>query len=232
MRVRIFSVLSTAALALIFVAQAREVRADVIFSNFGPSQTYVGNSWWDVGAVAGGSSQVVAFSFIPTETATLTGADLAVAAVAGGATPLNVFIESNSGGAPGAILDALTQSGSIPAYPTTAVVNYDCVVTCSTLNGGTTYWIVAQAEDPLNTAGWLFSFADTGTWYFNALNSETGPWTVANANSFSAFDVTGTQTIGVTSAPVPDTPEPASLALLGSGLLGIVAVARRKAWRR
>ena len=65
MRVRIFSVLSTAALGLIFVAQATEARADVIFSNFGPGQTYQGASWWNVGDVPGTPAQVLAFSFTP-----------------------------------------------------------------------------------------------------------------------------------------------------------------------
>ncbi|HXS11766.1 MAG TPA: choice-of-anchor R domain-containing protein [Acidobacteriaceae bacterium] len=230
MRVRILSVLSgvlsTAALGLMFVTQAREARADVIFSNFGAGQTFVGNSWWDVGGVPGTPAQVVAFSFTPTETAKLTGADLALAGSNNpvtGTSPLNLFIESNSGGTPGTILDTLTQSGSYPTYPTTAVMNFTCSGSCSTLNAGTQYWIVGQQTDAANLAYWLWSFSDSGMWNFNQTNSATGPWTATTAGNFSAFDVTGTAT--------PAVPEPASMALLGSGLLAIVAATRRRVWR-
>ncbi len=231
MRVRVCGVLASAAVALMLAGSAKEMRADTVFSNFGPSQTYVGNKWWNVGnSPSPAGAQVDAFSFMPSETATVTGADLALALVPPpGAvqtvTPLTVYIESSSGGAPGSVLATLTQNGSYTYYPTTSVVNFTCGGSCATLDAGSTYWLVAQQTDPANATGWLYSFGDTGTWYYNELNSATGPWTAATAgDNFSAFDVTG-----VPSTAVPPVPEPGSLALLGSGLMGILAVARRRA---
>ncbi|HEV2578219.1 MAG TPA: choice-of-anchor R domain-containing protein [Acidobacteriaceae bacterium] len=231
MRVRVFGVLASVAAGLMLVGSAGQMRADTVFSNFGPSQTYVGNAWWNVGnSTSPAGTQVDAFSFAPSETATVTGADLALALVPPPGTvqtltPLTVYIESNSGGTPGAILATLTQNGSYAYYPTTTVVNFNCSGSCATLDAGSTYWLVAQQTDSANTTGWLYSFGDTGTWYYNELGSATGPWTAATqGDNFSAFDVTGTPTNSV--SPVP---EPGTLALLALGLVGVVAIERRRA---
>jgi hypothetical protein len=226
MRVRTLSLLSAAALGLFILAPATLRADDVIFSNFGPGQSYQGASWFDTGNTSMIGNEVNAFAFSPTTTAAVTGAAVPLALLTGSApTPLNLYIESSASGAPGSILATLTQTGSYSQYPVTTVVDFACTGSCATLDAGSTYWLVDQATDPANTTGWLWSFATDGAWYYNGTGSATGPWTTATnfANDIAAFDVTGTP-----STAVPPVSEPASLVLLGSGLLGIVAAARRR----
>ena len=206
------SVLSIVALAFISLASASRLRADTIFTNLGPGDSYQTNHQWNVGT-GSGENQAVAFSFVPTETATLTDVSLGLYQISG-TSPTNVYIESNLSGEPGSILDTLTQVGSVT--PTSSLVDFTCS-SCSQLQAGTTYWIVGQQSDSSSLAGWNLSNSDIGTWYYNFAGSATGPWT-ATDNPISAFEVDGT-------SPVP---EPSTVVLLGTGILGLAGTVRRK----
>jgi hypothetical protein len=198
---------------LITLASSTPLNADTIYSNFGPGLPSNGS-----GYVIGGPSanQVIASPFIPTESAILSDAMLVLRQDPLVNTfPVNVYVESSSGGAPGAILDTLTQVGSIGS--TSTLVDFTCSA-CSLLNAGTLYFMVAQQDNHTFPAAWVFSPGPNAITYFNEIGSATGPWTPNTNLPLGAFQVNG----------VALSPEPTSIALFGTGILGLVAVARRK----
>jgi hypothetical protein len=191
--------------------------ADTIYSTFGPGQTFIGPGW-NIGTVNPSVNDVIASPFIPIETVTLSDAVLALEGTEDN-SPMTVYIESSAGGAPNTIIDTLTQVGSIPVFPSRGLVDFTCS-SCSLLDAGTMYFIVAVQGDPSTQDGWLFSPTGTGTIYGNLLGSATGPWhQLPDADHFPAFEVNGTPAA---------TPEPSTIALFGTGLLGLAGVARRK----
>ncbi len=202
--------------ALAFLSAAATARADSLFSNFGsPGQTYNVTQGYGVGPA--GVNVVLAMPFVTSETATLTNAMLALFDV-GPSAAVNVFIESDSGGQPGAILDTLTTAGTLSGTP--AILTYTCS-TCSQLVGGTEYFLVAQ-NTTADLAGWNWWNSETGPVFFNSTGSNTGPWGSTDTQAISAFEVNGTPS-GV--------PEPASVMLMSTMLLAVGLVARKLAVR-
>lgn len=196
---------------VLLVASTLAAHADTVYSTFGPGQTFNTSAYII-------STQTIAAPFTPTETVTLTDAVLA-AGESGGTSPMNVYIESSVGGAPGSILDTLTQVGNLT--PTPALVDFTCSV-CSVLDAGTIYFIVDQQSNTSSDSDWEFSLNAAGGIFVNHLGSATGPWQGPfSGNPEPAFEVNG-------SSVVAAAPEPSTLALFGTGILGLAGVARRK----
>jgi hypothetical protein len=208
---------SRLAIPAILLAVTFAAHADTIYSTFGPGQTFAGPGY-AIGAFNPFVNDVIASPFIPTETVTLSDTVLALTQISG-VSPMTVYIESSAGGAPNTIIDTLTQVGSIPVFPSNGLVDFTCS-SCSQLDAGTMYFVVAVQGDPSTEDGWYFSPTGNGTIYSNILGSATGPWTQSTTdNHFSAFEVNGTPAA---------TPEPSTIALFGTGLLGLAGAARRK----
>jgi hypothetical protein len=202
------------ALVVICLASAPQSRADTIFSNLGPDRSFNRNSGWAIGDCCNeGPGQVFAFPFIPTQTATITSATLALQRTSG-PSPLNVAIETSSGGTPDAILTTLTQTTGLSPIP--SLMDFTCS-TCSLLQAGTLYFLVAQQSNPFDVASWGFSNSQVDTAFFNESGSATGPWT-PTLGPVSAYELHG----------IAIAPEPPSALLLASGLIALLAVGYKR----
>jgi pimeloyl-ACP methyl ester carboxylesterase len=166
-----------------FVPAVETASGQVIYSNFGPDGTFQGGLAELIGPTNPEFNQVMAQPFAPATTVRFSSAQLGMAT--SGGTTANVYLESDSGSLPGAIIDTLVQDGVISSTPT--AVTFKCSV-CPLLTGGTQYWLVVQEGN--GPTLWNWSNSDTGPFATSQNGSATGPWFPLNARR-SAFAIYG-----------------------------------------
>jgi len=189
----------TMVIVLLLLGTSRDIRADTIFSDFGPGGSYAASNY------GLSTSQTVANAFTPTADYTLGQIDLGLTHFSG-TNAVDVDLRNDSSGAPGSLIESWTLT-SLPAYGSTLdTAETVTAVGTAFLLQGTQYWLQVSTGDSTTIAAWMQNDQNViGSVYFTRFGTVT--------NVLSAFDVLGTPSSTV---PEPGLELPTEVCILGA----------------
>ena len=206
-------------LSLVAAMASLPASADTLFTTLGPGGSYDSSGAWNVSGTAYGGI-VIGNPFTLGSGATVSDAVLALGNLFGSNPPMNVYIESDNSGSPDSVLASLTKVGTIPSYYFGGgLVTFTCSGIACDLAAGN-YWLVAVEPDSTTAQDWYFAYNDPTTNRAAGLGGSPTGLTVDSDLTENAFQIDG--------SPDAATPEPSSFLLLGSGLLGLAGLLKRK----
>jgi len=186
-------------------------KADVIFSDFGPGNTYSCCLDWGIGLHIPPFSTVSAMAFTPSSNFDLSQINLGITWV-GNTNSVNVSLETDSAGLPGTTIESWTLT-NLPPVGSTNLIETISPVSTIELRAWQQYWIAAAGVGDAS-AVWNWNIVGATGAY---AQSDGGSF-VLNQGTLGAFDVLG--------APVP---EPSSFWLLGTVVIGLALWWHRQA---
>ncbi len=209
----------------ILLLSLSSAQAAVIYNTFGLGDSYLtdyGSGFNISGPTSGvpngygGEGEVVQGNgFVPAYTGTLDSVELAMGLVSG-ANELEVWLMGANFSVPGSVIETFSFSGQMQDSSGGGGIITGYSVEHPVLNANELYWLVASAPGDAHA-----------TWYtsqdrvqaLTGIRNPEGLWELAFDGPQTAFRISGTL------APVPI---PSTLLLMGSGLAGVVGIARRR----
>ena len=189
-------------LVLILLAGAAPLGAGIIYSNFGPGDSYNLNTGWTIGTV--GLRYEQGHAFTPVSSFNLGQIDFAIGYL-DAPNLVELWLMSDVGGAPGSVIESFSFTGVMGSFGNSNPPLSAISLLQPELQAGVQYWIIASAPD-------------TGTWAAWNQNDQGATGLLASRQSGGAWDIQSDLPQGAFRIQDADIPEPGTFLLLLGGL--------------
>ncbi len=217
---RLIMLCMNSALCMFVLALPGVIRADTIFTNFGPSFSYntTGGNAVGNGLDFTGFNYAEGDAFVPAINANLGSIEIALSYVIAPPDPFTVSLASNAGDKPGPVLESFVIApnnvSALGTHKPPLVLNS---ILNPLLTAGIKYWVTVDAPF---TDSIVWNWNNTGDTRAEAISTNgAATWFSPSGLTPGAFEVDSPASTAV--------PEPGTLGLLAAGLLMLAGLQKR-----